>query len=264
MSENAGGRKHDGNEEQRRSIPILPTIFTLLNLFLGWLAIVRAFDGRPAQGALFVILAAVLDKLDGYVARAMDSSSEFGRELDSLADIVSFGVAPAMVAISWGLWPLQRVGAAAAFVFTACVALRLARFNILPPAADKRWFVGLPSPMAAAVPMTIVLSHAFRAGWQERVDSPALAWVFAGVMVATGALMVSNIRYFAFKETRVSKRRRHVLVLAFVAILAAILAVPEYTLPMLAIGFALHGPVLRVARLLGLRVGPGPGPEAGA
>ena len=241
-------------DDHRRSIPILPTIFTLLNLFLGWLAIVRAFDGRPAQGALFVILAAVLDKLDGYVARAMDTSSEFGRELDSLADVVSFGVAPAMIAISWGLAPLHRVGAAAAFVFTACGALRLARFNILPPATDKRWFVGLPIPMAAAVPMTLIVAQAFAIGdWREKLDDVSLAWGFALLMVACAVLMVSNIRYFAFKESRVSRRWRHVLVLGFVAVLAAILAVPEITLPVLAIGFALHGPVLRVAGMLGWR-----------
>lgn len=251
------------SEDLRRSYPVLPTIFTLLNLFLGWLAIVRAFDGRPAQGALFVILAAVLDKLDGYVARAMDTSSEFGRELDSLADVVSFGVAPAMVAISWGLSPLHRVGAAAAFVFTACGALRLARFNILPPATDKRWFVGLPIPMAAAVPMTLVVAQAFSTGdWRARLDHVGLAWGFAVLMVACAALMVSNIRYFAFKESRVGKRWRHVLVLGFVAILGAILAVPEITLPVLAIAFALHGPVLRVAGLLGWR--PAGVPQPGA
>lgn len=242
--------KADASDE-RRVTAVVPTLLTLLNLFLGWLAIVRAFDGRPAQGALFVILAAVLDKLDGYVARATDTSSAFGRELDSLADVVSFGVAPAMVAISWGLGPLERIGAAAAFVFTACGALRLARFNVLPPAADKRWFVGLPIPMAGAVPMTIVLSHAFTHGWRERLTDETMAWLMAAVMVACGALMVSNLRYYAFKDANVGKRWRHVVVLGFVAVLAAILAAPEITLPVLAISYALHGPALRLARLLG-------------
>lgn len=229
---------------------VMPTLLTLLNLFLGWLAILRAFDGRPAQGALFVILAGILDKLDGYVARATDTSSEFGRELDSLADLVSFGVAPAMVVISWGLWPLDRFGAAAAFVFTACGALRLARFNVLPPATDKRWFVGLPIPMAAGVPMTLVLSHAFVAGWRERLADERLSWAIAAMMIVCAALMVSSFRYYAFKESSVGKRRRHVVVLVFVGILAAILALPHIMLPVLAIGYALHGPVLRAVRFV--------------
>ena len=240
--------------DDARRMPVVPTLFTLLNLFLGWLAILRAFDGRPAQGAGFVLLAAVVDKFDGYVARASDSSSDFGRELDSLADMVSFGVAPAMIAIAWGLGPLHGVGAAAALIFTFCGALRLARFNILPPASDKRWFVGLPIPMAAAVPMTIVIAPALASGWpdrlawQERPDGVGLAWLLAAIMLACAGLMVSNVPYFGFKESRLGRHWRVVL-LIFVAILAAIVAAPEYVLPILAIAFALHGPVLYIARL---------------
>ena len=233
----------------RRVTAVVPTVLTLLNLCLGWLAVILAFKGRPADAGILVLFAAVLDAMDGFIARAVSADSDFGRELDSLADVVSFGVAPAMIAVSWGLDPLHRAGVAAAFLFTACGALRLARFNVLAPATDKRWFVGLPSPMAAMVPLSIILSHAVIFGWNGHAGSPAAAWGLAAVLVISGLLMVSRIRYRAFKDVAVGKQWRMVVALASVLVLAALVAVPEFTFPVLAVGYALHGPALRVLRL---------------
>lgn len=233
----------------RKVIAVVPTLLTLLNLCLGWLAVVRAFEGKPSLAALFVVLAAVLDKLDGFVARATDTSSEFGAELDSLADIVSFGVAPAMISISWGLSSLGRVGVAAAFLFTACGALRLARFNVLPPALDKRWFVGLPIPMAAGMIVSVVLSHALaQDSWNARLQDRTMTWFFLALLVGTALLMVSRLRYYAFKDMTVSKRWRMVVPLAAIGVLALLVAAPEVALPLYAAAYLLHGPVLRVFR----------------
>ena len=235
----------------RRVVSVLPTLFTLGNLMLGWIAIVIVLRGGTGPAAICVLLAAVLDKLDGYVARATDSASDFGRELDSLADVFSFGVAPAAVSLWWGLHDMGRagIGAAIAFFFAACGALRLARFNVLGPAVDKRWFVGLPIPMAAAVPMSIVIAHSLEADdWKVRIASRGTQWGFAVLLVACALLMVSKLRYFAFKETHIDKRRRLYFALGALVVLTALVAVPSITLPVLAIAYAAHGPVLRLLR----------------
>lgn len=239
----------DAARPPRRVVSVLPTLFTLGNLMLGWIAIVIVLRGGTGPAAICVILAAVLDKLDGYVARATDSASEFGRELDSLADVVSFGVAPAAVALSWGLHDMGRagIGAAIAFFFAACGALRLARFNVLGPAVDKRWFVGLPIPMAAAVPMSLVIAHSLEADdWSARIASRGVQWGFAALLLACALLMVSKLRYFAFKETHIDKRRRLYFAVAVLAILAFLVAVPSVMLPILALAYAAHGPALRL------------------
>ncbi len=235
-------------DSPRRMTAVVPTLLTLLNLCLGWLAVIRAFEGRTADAAALVVMAGILDALDGFVARAVAADTDFGRELDSLADVVSFGVAPAMIAVSWGVGDLGRVGVAAAFLFTACGALRLARFNVLAPATDKRWFVGLPIPMAAGIPITVVLSHALMFGWNGHARSGGAAWGLAAVLVGAGLLMVSRLRYRAFKDVGVGKQWRMVIALVFVLVLAALVAVPEVALPVLAFGYGLHGLVLRVVR----------------
>ena len=154
-------RRRAGDQSQqrfRRGMYLLPTLFTLANLFCGYASIVHAMRRDFETAALLIGIAMILDTLDGFIARLTNSSTAFGLEFDSLADVVSFGLAPAILAFSWGLWPLLRVGWATGFLFVTAAAMRLARFNIQSAAAaDKRFFVGMPSPAAAGVTAATVL-----------------------------------------------------------------------------------------------------------
>jgi CDP-diacylglycerol--serine O-phosphatidyltransferase len=251
-----------GRLSQQRAMQLLPTLCTVFNLFFGALAIVKAMDGRFEAASLLILGAAVLDKLDGFVARAVHASSDFGRELDSLADVVSFGLAPALTAWAWALRDLPRFGLAAALLFMACGALRLARFNVQATVTDKRWFIGLPIPMAAAVPATLMFAHAesLPDGADQHLGDPGLAWGVLLVLLACAALMVSRIRYHAFKDVHFGRERRVVVVLGLMVVAVLVFAWPSIALPVAAIGYALHGPVLRLFRPAAARAA-APGPE---
>src|SRR5215218_9284855 len=142
----------------RRGVSLLPSLFTLANLFCGWSCVVHAMRGELGTAAPFIGVAVVLDMLDGRIARMTGTTSDFGVQLDSLADLISFGMAPAVLAFQWGLVPLGRLGWAVGFIYLTAAAIRLARFNI-QPVADKRFFVGMPSPAAAAVPASTIYFH---------------------------------------------------------------------------------------------------------
>src|SRR5882757_4108565 len=195
-----------GNDRPRRhlsrGVSILPSLFTLANMFCGYPCIVYAMRGEYETAAPFIGFAIVLDMLDGRIARLTGTASDFGVEFDSLADVISFGVAPAILSFSWGLQPLGRLGWLAGFLFLTAAAMRLARFNIQTgPGGDKRYFVGMPSPAAAAIPAATVF--AFPEGLSDyRAALPALAMV-----LVPAALMVSTIRFRSFK-TIDSKARR--------------------------------------------------------
>jgi CDP-diacylglycerol---serine O-phosphatidyltransferase len=156
-------KRRGRRREFRRGVYLLPSLFTLANMFCGYACIVYAMRGDYGTAAPFIGLAIVLDMLDGRIARMTGSTSAFGVEFDSLADVISFGVAPAILAFSWGLQPFGRLGWAAGFVFVSAAAIRLARFNIQStgPAVDKRYFVGMPSPAAAAVPAATVFAYPY-------------------------------------------------------------------------------------------------------
>jgi len=239
-----------GQLSRQRAIQLLPTLCTVFNLFFGALAIVKAMDGRFEAAALLILGAAVLDKLDGFVARAVDASSDFGRELDSLADVVSFGLAPALTAWAWALRDLPGIGLAGALLFMACGALRLARFNVQATVTDKRWFIGLPIPMAAAVPATLMFAHAgsLREGVDQHLGDPGLAWGLLVVMLACAGLMVTRIRYHAFKDVHFGRQHRIGVVLGMMVVAVVIFTWPTIALPVAAIGYALHGPTLRLLR----------------
>src|SRR6188472_1963275 len=146
----------------RRGVSLLPSLFTMGNMFCGYACIVYAMRGDFETAAPFIGIAVVLDMLDGRIARLTGTASDFGVELDSLADVISFGVAPAILSFAWGLQPLNRLGYAAGFLFVSAAALRLARFNIQSSAGgDKRYFVGLPSPAAAAIAASTVYVYPF-------------------------------------------------------------------------------------------------------
>jgi len=195
-------RREDRPERFKRGVYLLPSMFTVANLFCGYACVVYSTRGDFDTAAVLIGVAMVLDTLDGFFARLTRSSSAFGVELDSLADVVSFGLAPAILAFTWGLWPLRRLGWAAGFIYVTAAAMRLARFNIQTSSlTDKRYFAGLPSPAAAAVIASTVYLYPW--GLQDpRAAAPALAMVLVPAF-----LMVSTIRFRSIKAIDVGWRR---------------------------------------------------------
>jgi CDP-diacylglycerol--serine O-phosphatidyltransferase len=219
-----GRRRSDRPERFRRGIFLVPSMFTLANLFCGYACVVYATRGDFDTGALLIGIAMVIDMLDGLIARLTNSQSAFGAELDSLADVVSFGLAPAILAFTWGLWPLGRVGWAAGFIYVTAAALRLARFNIQSSSGDKKYFAGMPSPAAAGVIASTVYNWPW--GLQDpRAAAPALA-----VVLVPAFLMVSTVRFRSIKAIDVGWRRSY-----FVLFLGAIVIALIATNPRLAL-----------------------------
>jgi len=210
-------RRTDRGARFRRGVFLLPSLLTVANLFCGYACVVYSTRSDFDTAALFIGIAMVLDTLDGFFARLTNSSSAFGVELDSLADVVSFGLAPAILAFTWGLWPLERLGWAAGFLYVTAAAMRLARFNVQSStttgSTDKRYFVGMPSPAAAGVIASTVYLYPY--GLQEpRASLPALAMVLVPAF-----LMVSTIRFRSVKAMDVGWTRSYfILFLAAVAI----------------------------------------------
>jgi len=182
------------NRVRRRGIYLLPNLFTTAALFAGFYAIVQAMNGRFDQSAIAIFVAALLDSLDGRVARLTKTQSAFGAEYDSLSDMVSFGAAPALVVYEWTLRGMGKLGWIAAFVYVAGAALRLARFNTMLEVADKRYFQGLPSPAAAA----LVAGFVWIAD-DNAIDPESIRWLAWAVTVFAGLTMVSNLKYYSFK-----------------------------------------------------------------
>ncbi len=215
------------------------------NMFCGYACVVYAMRGEYETSAPFIGIAIVLDMLDGRIARMTGTTSAFGVEFDSLADVISFGVAPAILSFAWGLSPLGRLGWAAGFLFVAAAAMRLARFNVQSGAGgDKRYFVGMPSPAAAAIPAATVYAYPWGL-YDYRAALPALAMV-----VVPAVLMVSTIRFRSFK-TLDSKNRRPYSVLIFVAAgIVAIATHPQWTLVVVAYVYLASGIIgLAITRL---------------
>ena len=192
----------------RRGVYLLPNLFTTGGLFAGFYAIIAAVHGRPVVAAIAVMVAGLLDGLDGRIARLTNTQTEFGSQYDSLSDLVSFGLAPALLIYTWSLSSLRDYGGivaklafAAAFLYAACAALRLARFNTQVGVADKRFFQGLASPAAAGLVVSYV--------WTCREFDLAgadVAWLSLGVATVAALLMVSNFRYYSFKTLKVNDR----------------------------------------------------------
>jgi len=194
----------------RRGVYLLPSLFTMGNMFCGYACVVYAMRGEYETAAPFIGFAIVLDMLDGRIARLTNAESAFGLEFDSLADVISFGIAPAILSFAWGLAPLGRLGWAAGFMFVACAAMRLARFNI-QSGGDKRYFVGMPSPTAAAIPAATVYAYPWGL-YDYREALLALAMV-----LVPAALMVSTVRFRSFKNLDLQSRRPY-SVLMFIAL----------------------------------------------
>src|SRR5688572_17843202 len=206
-------------------------MLTMANMFCGYACIVHAMHREFHTAAVFIGVAIVLDMLDGRIARMTGTTSAFGVEFDSLADVVSFGVAPAMLSFAWGLQPLGRLGWAAGFLFVAAAAVRLARFNIQAGSHDKRYFVGMPSPPAAGVPAATVF--AFPSGFSGPWEAAAVLTI----VIVPALLMVSTIRFRSFKTLDLQTRRSSPVLFLLALFLAALAAQPEIVLLVLAYGY---------------------------
>ncbi|MEQ1574815.1 MAG: CDP-diacylglycerol--serine O-phosphatidyltransferase [Vicinamibacterales bacterium] len=217
-------RQKEQGGRVRRGAYLLPSLFTLGSMFCGYACIVYAMRGEFTTAAPFIGFALVLDMLDGRIARMTNSTSAFGIELDSLADVVSFGVAPAILSFAWGLHPLGRLGWAAGFVFVAAAAVRLARFNIQTGSVDKRYFVGMPSPAAAAIPASTVFAYPYT------IDTYTQALPVLAMVVVPALLMVSTIRFQSFKTFDLQSRRSYPVLILIAVGLALLVSHPELVL----------------------------------
>jgi len=227
-----------------RGIYLLPNLFTTGCLFAGFFAIVSAMNGRFESAAVAIFIAMILDGLDGRVARMTNTQSAFGAEYDSLADMVSFGLAPALVVYVWALSDIGKLGWLGAFIYTASTALRLARFNTQVGRADKRYFQGLASPASAAVIAGMVW-----VGQDYFPDGQQVAYLALVVTIFTGLLMVSNVRYRSFKDLDLKGKVPFVAVLAVVLVFVLIsLDPPQVLFAGFAI-YALSGPVVTLLTL---------------
>jgi CDP-diacylglycerol--serine O-phosphatidyltransferase len=234
--------------QRTRGIYLVPNLFTTGGLFAGFYAIVAAMKGSFELAAVAIFIAMIMDTLDGRIARFTKTQTAFGAEYDSLADMVAFGVAPALVVYSWALHALGKVGWLVAFIYTASVALRLARFNTQLKNIDKRYFQGLACPAGAGIVAAMV--------WCLDVDITN-RWIGAAIailVVAIAILMVSNIRYRSFKEFDISNRVRFVGLLALIVIFVLISIDPPCVLLVLFMSYGLSGPIMTLWRLHKARV----------
>ena len=225
-----------GKRVRARGVYLLPNLITTGALFSGFYAIIAGMSGNFEAAAIAIFAAMFLDGLDGRVARLTDTQSAFGVQYDSLSDMVSFGLAPALVVFSWALGPLGKLGWAAAFLYAACAALRLARFNTQVDTVDKGVFIGLASPTAAAIVASMVW-----AGHDAEVG-PGLGVLAGVVTIAAGLLMVSNFHYTSFKKLDFKGRVPFVMMLAVILIFSLVTIDPPRVLLALAVIYTLSGP----------------------
>ena len=236
----------------RRGASILPSLFTIGHLFLGFWAIIKTLDGRFEEAAPLIGGAIVLDLLDGRIARLTGTTSEFGAQLDSLSDSISFGVAPSLLAFRWALVTVPRVGWLAAFLFLVCGVLRLARFNVQRHVVDGRYFVGLPIPAAAGQVAAVVYF------FPEPIDARPTALLVLGLVVSLAFLMVSTLRYWSFKGLDLRRRRSYINVLGIALLFLLVAAHPEVMLLAMSCLYTLSGPLLYAATLFRRRSDPPP------
>ncbi len=242
------GQDAEGRKVRHRGVYLLPNLFTTANLFAGFFSIVSAMNGKYEVAAIAIFVAMLLDGLDGRVARMTNTQSAFGAEYDSLSDMVAFGLAPALLAYKWALSGLGNVGLTVSFIYAACAALRLARFNTQVGKVDKRYFIGLASPAAAGVVAGMV--WALKDLGVDGVDMPlAVVLLFALLVAAAGALMVSNIKYYSFKDFDLKGRVPFVAILVVVLVFAVIFSDPPRILLLIFLAYAASGPAQRLLQV---------------
>lgn len=232
-----------GKQKRARGIYLLPNLLTTAALFGGFFAILSAINQHYETAVLAIFIAMVLDGLDGRVARMTHTQTDFGAEYDSLSDMVAFGLAPSMLVYLWAMKDMGKLGWFAAFVFTAAAALRLARFNTQVETADKRYFQGLPSPAAAAVIAASV--------WMAEVyslNAQILSIPATLLTIVTGLLMVSNVRYYSFKEFDPRGRIPFMALVVIMLGFAVLFLHPPVVLFTVFMLYALSGPVMMLSK----------------
>jgi len=249
-------RERQPTRRFQRGVYLLPSLFTVANMYCGWACIVLAMRGDYVTAAPLIGFAMVLDTLDGRIARLTGATSEFGEEFDSLADVISFGVAPATLAFAWGLEPLGRLGGAAAFLYVIATAMRLARFNIQAKGGDKRYFVGLPSPSAAGVLAATIFAYP-----TELTSTSQTAMALLLVLVPA-VLMVSRVRFRGINTVIPEGRRSSLSLLVIAAVIGAIAVHPQVVLVIMSYTYLVSG--LAGAGLTQLRRGRSAPAAAGA
>lgn len=228
-------RKEIKDKKFRRGIYILPSTFTIGNIFCGFYAIIASFKGDFYIAAILIGIAFVLDSLDGRIARLTHSSSPFGLEFDSLADIISFGVAPSLLVFSWAFTNLGRVGWLTSLIFIICGAMRLARFNIQKSPVDTHYFVGLPIPATAFFLATLVFYY------PHRIENKITSVFIMGLVYLVSFLMISKLRYRSFKDIDFRKRKSYFIVIIIALFFWLVLIHPQLVLLALSSSFVLSG-----------------------
>lgn len=237
MNEN----KLSNRDKLKKGIYILPNAFTSLNLFCGFLSIVSAIDGKFEYSAIAILIAVIFDSLDGKIARATNTTSQFGIEYDSLSDLVSFGLAPSLLLYLWALKPMGRIGWLAAFLFTACGALRLARFNTMAEETPSAHFHGLPIPAAAGMVATTVLFSI-----KHSVFITEYPVFFLISIYALSFLMVSSVKYESFKKAELFKKMKFNVLVAVILVFVFIAQRPQLVLFGIALLYVISGPFITV------------------
>jgi CDP-diacylglycerol--serine O-phosphatidyltransferase len=232
------------SKRPRRGVYLLPNFLTTACLFCGFYSLISVYNGDYHMAALAIFGAFLFDGLDGRIARATHTTSHFGKEYDSLSDLVAFGVAPATLALSWALMPLGRLGWLGAFLYTACGALRLARFNTQNHRAPRSHFKGLPIP-AAAITLAALVLFSHEVGWQWGPPPEVVLAMLYGLAF----LMVSNLRYRSFKEIEFGRRSPFQTLVAGVLVLVVILVRPSVTLFVLSGAYVISGPFEMLIKL---------------
>ena len=240
--EDPGGRRSASRARRRRNLRrgmyLLPSLFTVGNIFCGFASVVQASMRQFELAALLILIAALLDAVDGRVARLTGTTSDFGLQFDSIADVVSFGVAPATLAFSWSLSSFGRVGWAVSFLFVICGAMRLARFNLQSSHLDRRFFVGMPIPAAACIVATTIYAHPSP---PDPEADPFIGGMLLLLVLLTSFLMVSRVRYRSFKDLDLRSRKSYKYLLIPAAVLAALALHPEVMLMLAGFAYLLSG-----------------------
>ena len=232
-------------KNRRRGIYLLPNLFTTAALFAGFYAIVAAMHTHFEAAAIAIYVAMILDGIDGRIARLTNTQSDFGVQYDSLSDMASFGLAPALVIYQWSLSGLGKLGWLAAFIYAAAAALRLARFNTQAPSADKQFFQGLPSPPAA----TLIAGMIWFGVSQGFSDGSSMLFITFPVTLLAGILMVSNIRYLSFKQVDLRDKIPFMAGLIIVLVFVFIAIEPPLVLFLISLTYAASGPVLTLVQI---------------
>jgi len=221
----------------RKGIHILPSLFTTGNVFCGFYSFIAALNDKYFIAAWAIVFAIIFDILDGRIARMTKTTSAFGMQYDSLADVISFGMAPAFLCYAWVLKPFGRVGWMAAFLYLLCAALRLARFNTTKPDIQGQYFIGLATPAAAAVIASIIIA------FEDLFGSRVHPGFMVAVVYILAFLMVSNIKYPAFKKFEFRKRVSFTRFLLVVLVLYILATIPKIALFIISFGYTMFGPI---------------------